>query len=64
MPKGKAVPVLAVVNAVAVLLLLRMIPLSSPAYAWSGTACLIWYVWARKKSGLAGVRVSPELATA
>jgi hypothetical protein len=60
----KTVPVLAVVNAVAVLLLLRMIPLSSPAYAWSGTACLIWYVWARKKSGLAGVRVSPELATA
>jgi hypothetical protein len=58
----KTVPVLAVVNAVAVLLLLRMIPLSSPAYAWSGTACLIWYVWARKKSGLAGVREEQLLA--
>jgi len=50
--RTKTVPALAVVNAVAVLLLLRMIPLSSPAYAWSGTACLIWYVWARRKSAI------------
>jgi len=63
--RNKTVPFLVVVNGVAALLLLRTIPLSSPAYAWSGTACLIWYVWARRKSGLAGVRVQrAELATA
>jgi len=62
---AKAVPALAVANGVAVLLLLMTIPLSSPAYAWSGTACLIWYVWARRKAGLAGVRVvRTELVTA
>jgi len=32
------------------------VPLSSPMYAWSATACLIWYVWARMKAGLAGVK--------
>jgi hypothetical protein len=52
---GKAVPALAVVNGMAVLLLVLTIPLHSPAYAWSGTACLIWYVWARKRAGVAGV---------
>ena len=62
--RSKTMPVLAVVNGAAVLLLLLMTPLSSPLYAWSGTACLIWYVWARKKSGLAGVRASAELVTA
>jgi hypothetical protein len=61
--RGKTVPILGVVNGVAVLLLLMSTPLSSPAYAWSGTACLIWYVWARRKSGLAGVR-EVGLATA
>jgi hypothetical protein len=60
---AKAIPVLAVVNAAVVLLLLMTIPLSSPAYAWSGTACLIWYVWVRRKAGLGGVR-RVELATA
>jgi hypothetical protein len=60
---AKAMPVLAVVNGAAVVLLLLTIPLSSPAYAWSGTACLIWYVWVRWKAGLAGVR-KVELATA
>jgi hypothetical protein len=60
---AKAMPVLAVVNGAAVVLLLLTIPLSSPAYAWSGTACLIWYVWVRRKAGLAGVRKA-ELATA
>jgi hypothetical protein len=49
-------PGLAVVNGVAVLLLLMTVPLSSPMYAWSATACLIWYVWARMKAGLAGVK--------
>jgi hypothetical protein len=62
--RSKTMPVLAVVNGAAVLLLLLMTPLSSPLYAWSGTACLIWYVWARKKSGLAGVRAPAELVTA
>jgi hypothetical protein len=64
--RSKTMPVLAVVNGAAVLLLLMMTPLSSPLYAWSGTACLIWYVWARKKSGLAGVRQpsAAELVTA
>jgi len=63
---GKTLPFLAVVNAAAVVFLLRTVPLSSPVYAWSGTACLIWYVWARRKSGLAGVRKEPreEMATA
>lgn len=52
----RAIPALAVLNAAAILLLLMTIPLSSPAYAWSGTACLIWYVWARRRAGLAGLR--------
>lgn len=58
-PGRRRVPWLAIVNGVVVLLLVLTIPLSSPAYAWSGTACLIWYVWARHKAGLAGVH-SPE----
>ena len=54
--RGRAVPLLAVVNGIAIALLLLTVPLSSPAYAWSGTACLIWYVWARWRAGLGGVR--------
>jgi hypothetical protein len=54
-------PWLALVNAVVVLILLIRIPLSSPLYAWSATACLIWYVWARKQSGLAGVSETQPL---
>jgi hypothetical protein len=49
-------PWLAIVNGAAVLLLLMTVPLSSPMYAWSATACLIWYVWTRHKAGLAGVK--------
>ncbi|HVT97727.1 MAG TPA: hypothetical protein VHE33_09480, partial [Acidobacteriaceae bacterium] len=49
-------PWLAVVNAAAVLLLLMKVPLSSPVYAWSATACLIWYVWTRWRAGLGGVK--------
>jgi hypothetical protein len=55
-PGRRWAPWLAVVNALAVLLLLLKVPLSSPVYAWSATACLIWYVWARRKAGLAGVK--------
>jgi hypothetical protein len=64
-PGRRRVPWLAIVNGVVVVLLVLTIPLSSPAYAWSGTACLIWYVWARHKAGLAGVHTGPgtELTT-
>jgi len=55
-PGRRWAPWLAVVNGVVVVLLLLTTPLSSPAYAWSATACLIWYVWARKQAGLAGIR--------
>ena len=54
--RGRALPALAVVNGVAIALLLMTVSLSSPVYAWTGTACLIWYVWARRRAGLAGVR--------
>jgi Glycosyltransferase family 87 len=55
---------LAVVNGAALVFLLLTVPLSSPVYAWSGTACLIWYVWARRKARLGGVRQpAAELAT-
>jgi len=63
-PGRRWAPWLAVVNAVAVLLLLLTVPLSSPAYAWSATACLIWYVWARHQAGLSGVRDEQVLAVA
>ena len=55
-PGRRWAPWLAVVNGAAILFLLLTVPLSSPMYAWSGTACLIWYVWARRKAGLAGVQ--------
>jgi Glycosyltransferase family 87 len=62
-PGRRWAPWLAVVNGVAVLLLLMTVPLSSPAYAWSATACLIWYVWARHKAGLSGVKEQPFAAS-
>ena len=55
-PGREWAPWLAVVNGAVILLLLMTTPLSSPAFAWSATACLIWYVWARKQAGLAGVK--------
>lgn len=54
-PGRRWAPWLAIMNAVAVLFLLMKVPLSSPVYAWSATACLIWYVWTRHKAGLSGV---------
>jgi hypothetical protein len=63
-PGRRWAPWLAVVNAVVVLLLLMTTPLSSPVYAWSATACLIWYVWARHKAGLSGVREQPVAVSA
>lgn len=62
---GKALSALAVVNGLAVLLLVLTIPLHSPAYAWSGTACLIWYVWARRNAAPRRTSMrQPELVTA
>lgn len=60
------VPALAVLNGVGLLLLLTMMPLSSPAYAWTGAACLLWFVWARRQAGLAWGMKLPraQLATA
>lgn len=58
-PGRRWAPWLAGLNAAVVLILLLKTPLSSPVYAWSATACLIWYLWARKKAGLAGVREQP-----
>ena len=55
-PGRRWVPWLAVVNGAAVAFLLVTVPLSSPLYAWTGTACLIWYLWARHKAGLSGVK--------
>ncbi|MGA7521932.1 MAG: glycosyltransferase family 87 protein [Acidobacteriaceae bacterium] len=53
------VPALAVLNGISLLLLLTMMPLSSPTYAWTGAACLFWFVWARRQAGLAwGMEVS------
>jgi hypothetical protein len=54
-PGRRWAPWLAIVNGAAILLLLMAVPLSSAVYAWTATACLVWYVWARKQAGLAGV---------
>ncbi|MFP5230117.1 MAG: glycosyltransferase 87 family protein, partial [Acidobacteriota bacterium] len=58
-PGRRWAPWLAVLNAAVILILLLKTPLSSPVYAWTATACLIWYVWARKQAGLAGVKEQP-----
>jgi hypothetical protein len=61
------VPALVILNGIGLLLLLTMMPLSSPAYAWTGAACLLWFLWARRQAGLAwGMNLpsSSTLATA
>jgi len=47
------VPALAVLNGIGLLLLLTMMPLSSPAYALTGAACLVWFLGARRQARLA-----------
>ncbi|HEX3985913.1 MAG TPA: glycosyltransferase family 87 protein [Acidobacteriaceae bacterium] len=47
------VPVLVLLNGMGLLLLLMTMPFSSPAYAWTGAACLLWFLWARRQAGLA-----------
>lgn len=47
LPKS-AVTVLVALSALAAVLILR-IPLTSPAYVWTGPAWLLWYLWARRK---------------
>jgi len=59
------VPALVVLNGIGLLLLLTMMPLSSPAYAWTGAACLVWFLWARRQAGLAwGMRPRSDMAAA
>lgn len=60
------VPALVVLNGIGLLWLLLTTPFSSPAYAWTGAACLLWFVWARRQAGLAwGMEQSQaQLATA
>ena len=58
------VTALVVVNGIGLLWLLRTTPFSSPAYAWTGAACLLWFVWARRQAGLAWGMTQGELATA
>lgn len=45
-----AIPTLTLINAIAILLLVLTIPLSSPVYAWSGLAVVAWYVWTRRQT--------------
>ncbi|MGA8528820.1 MAG: hypothetical protein WB622_03840, partial [Acidobacteriaceae bacterium] len=65
-PSRGMLPALAVLNGIGLLLLLTMMPLSSPAYALTGAACLVWFWWARRQAGLAWGMGRPraELATA
>jgi hypothetical protein len=63
----RTIPLLTVLNGVAILLLVMMFPLSSPAYAWSGAACLLWYLWARRQAPIpvaSEPAVTPVLAQA
>lgn len=61
--RSAAIPVLTVINGVAVLLLVLTIPVSSPVYAVSGLAVVIWYMWTRREGSGHGPQAAERRTT-